>query len=102
MDAHPGHIAHPQRAHTDTKKMSSLSVPENRLPNAVLSEKKKKKQIHKVCSPLLFTPGCGSRGMDRGREEQQCPRKWVQDGVYHTHRRGPVPSHGASAPLPLP
>lgn len=80
-------IALPQRARTDTKKMSSLSVPENPLPNAVLSGGKK--QIHKeACSPLLFTPGCCSRGSDRGREGQQCPRKWVQDAVCYPTGEG--------------
>lgn len=49
-------IAHPQRAHTDTKKMSSLSVPENRLPNAVLSEKKKEEaDTQSVQSTTVYT-----------------------------------------------
>jgi hypothetical protein len=57
-------ISHPRCAHTDTKKMSSLFVSENPLPNAVLSGGKK--------SITAYTCLCG-RGMEEAGRDSNAP-----------------------------
>lgn len=66
-------IAHPQRAHTDTKKMSSLSVPENRLPNAVLSEKKKRSRYTKCAVHYCLHLAVAAEAWTEGGRNSNAP-----------------------------
>lgn len=85
----PGHVP-PQGTHT--KKRTGLSVPENPLPNTILSLKKERKKREKKAdtqrsAQYVTVYACHSTGMDGGRKEQQCPREWAQNDVCHIHRR---------------
>lgn len=87
-------IAHPQHAHTDTKKMSSLSVPENRLPNVVL--RYTKCAVH-YCLHLAVA----AEAWTEGGRNSNAPGSGCKMVCITPTGEGRCHLTGASAPLPL-